>query len=284
MSWSTSNRVVAPGATVEKLAGGFAFTEGPTCDADGNLLFTDQPNDRILKWSTERRLSTFLRPAGRANGMYFAPGGDLIACADEKTALWSIAPNGTTTVLLDAYANMALNGPNDVWVRPDGALYFTDPFYPRSWWSYDTRPQDGEHVYFLSADRQRLTRVITDMTRPNGIIGTPDGRTLFVADIGAKQTFRYDSAPDGSVSGKTLVVDEGSDGMTLDAEGNLYLTGNGVMVFDSRGQQIEHIPIPDEKWTANVSFGGKDRQTLFITASTGLYAIRMRVRAANAAK
>jgi len=198
--------------------------------------------------------------------------------------LWSIAPNGTTTVLLDAYANMALNGPNDVWVRPDGALYFTDPFYPRSWWSYDTRPQDGEHVYFLSADRQRLTRVITDMTRPNGIIGTPDGRTLFVADIGAKQTFRYDSAPDGSVSGKTLVVDEGSDGMTLDAEGHLYLTGNGVMVFDSRGQQIEHIPIPDEKWTANVSFGGKDRQTLFITASTGLYAIRMRVRAANAAK
>ena len=284
MSWSTSNRVVAPGATVEKLAGGFAFTEGPTCDADGNLLFTDQPNDRILKWSTERRLSTFLQPAGRANGMYFAPGGDLIACADEKTALWSIAPNGTTTVLLDAYANMALNGPNDVWVRPDGALYFTDPFYPRSWWSYDTRPQDGEHVYFLSADRQRLTRVITDMTRPNGIIGTPDGRTLFVADIGAKQTFRYDSAPDGRVSGKTLVVDEGSDGMTLDAEGHLYLTGNGVMVFDSRGQQIEHIPIPDEKWTANVSFGGKDRRTLFITASTGLYGIRMRVRGANAAK
>lgn len=243
MPWSTGNRVVAPGATVEKLAGGFAFTEGPTCDADGNVLFTDQPNNLILKWSTEGQLSTFLQPAGRANGMYFAPGGDLIACADEKTALWSIAPDGTTTLLLDAYAKRALNGPNDVWVRPDGALYFTDPFYPRPWWTYDAKPQDGEHVYFLSADRQRLVRVITDMRQPNGIIGTPDGGTLFVADIGAKQTFRYDIAPDGDLSGKTLFVEQGSDGMTLDAEGHLYLTGDGVMVFDSQGQKIEQIRI-----------------------------------------
>jgi gluconolactonase len=275
---------IAPGATVEKLAGGFAFTEGPTCDADGNLLFTDQPNDRILKWSTEGKLSTFLHPAGRANGMYFAPGGDLVACADEKTALWSIAPDGTTTLLVDGYAARPLNGPNDVWVRPDGALYFTDPFYPRPWWTYDTKPQDGEHVYFLPADRGPLVRVITDLQQPNGIIGTPDGRTLFVADIGANRTFRYDIAPDGELSGKTLVVSQGSDGMTLDADGNLYLTGDGVMVFDSQGRQIGHIRIPDEKWTANVSFGGKDRQTLFITASTGLYAIRMRTRGANAAK
>jgi gluconolactonase len=281
---TTSNRVVAAGATVEKLAGGFTFTEGPTCDADGNLLFTDQPNNRILKWSREGRLSTFLQPAGRANGLYFAPGGHLIACADEMTALWSITPDGTTTVLLDKYANRALNGPNDVWVRPDGALYFTDPFYPRSWWTYETRPQDGEHVYFLSADRKRLVRVITDMIKPNGIIGTPDGRTLFVADIGAKQTFRYDIRPDDTLSGKTLVIEQGSDGMTLDAEGHLYLTGAGVMVFDSRGQQVDHIAIPDEKWTANVSFGGKNRQTLFVTASTGLYGIRMRIGGANAAK
>jgi gluconolactonase len=284
MSPRPGTAVVASGATVEQLAGGLAFTEGPTCDADGNVLFTDQPNDRILKWSTEGRLSTFLQPAGRANGMYFAPGGDLIACADEKTALWSIAPDGTTTRLVDAYANRALNGPNDVWVRPDGALYFTDPFYRRPWWTYDSRPQDGEHVYFLSADRRRLDRVITDLTKPNGIIGTPDGRTLFVADIGAGQTFRYDIAADGTLSGKTLVVERGSDGMTIDAEGHLYLTGDGVMAFDLSGQQIEHIQIPGEKWTANVSFGGKDRQTLFITASTGLYAIRMRVRGANASK
>lgn len=284
MPWRTGERVVAPEATVEKLAGGFAFTEGPTCDPDGNVLFTDQPNDRILKWSTEGRLSTFLQPAGRANGMCFTPGGDLIACADQNTALWSIAPGGTTTVLLDTYGSRALNGPNDVWVRPDGALYFTDPFYPRPWWTHHTMPQDGQHVYFLSADRKRLVRVTTDLTKPNGIIGTPDGRSVFVSDIEAKQTFRYDIAPDGNLSGKTLVVEQGSDGMSLDDEGHLYLTGDGVMVFDSQGRQIDHIRIPDEKWTANVAFGCRDRQTLFITASTGLYGIRMRVRGANAAK
>ena len=186
-------RVVAPGARLEKLAGGFEFTEGPTCDAEGNVFFTDQPNDRILKWSVEGKLSTFLQPAGRANGMYFDPGGHLIACADEKTALWSIAPDGTVTVLVGEYAGKLLNGPNDVWVRPDGALYFTDPFYDRSWWTHHTMPQDGQHVYFLSTDRRRLVRVAGDLEKPNGIIGTPDGKTLYVADIDAGRTYRYDS-------------------------------------------------------------------------------------------
>jgi gluconolactonase len=278
------NRVIAPGTTVEKLAGGFAFTEGPTCDPEGNLFFTDQPNDRILKWSVEGKLSTFLQPAGRANGMYFDPGGRLIACADEKTALWSIAPDGSVTVILDDYGGKPLNGPNDVWVRPDGALYFTDPFYKRPWWAYDTMPQDGQHVYYLSTDRRRLVRVADDLVKPNGIIGTPDGKMLYVSDIGAGKTYRYDIAPGGSLTRKTLVVEHGSDGMTLDSEGNLYLTGNGVLVFDQAGRQIDEIRIPDERWTANVSFCGKDRQTLFITATTGLYAVRMRVKGANAAK
>ena len=276
--------MVAPGAMVQKLADGFTFTEGPTCDAEGNLYFTDQPTDRILKWSVGGQLSTFLQPAGRANGMYFAPGGELVACADEKTALWSIARDGAVTVLLDTYADRRLNGPNDVWVRPDGALYFTDPFYQREWWTHAAMPQGGQHVYFLSADRQQLVRVVTDLTQPNGIIGTPDGKTLFVSDIAGKQTWRYAISPDGSLSGKTLVVEQGSDGMTLDDEGHLYLTGDGVMVFDASGRQIEQIRIPGEKWTANVSFWGSNRQTLFITASTGLYAIEMRVRGANAAK
>ena len=275
---------MAPGATLEKLAGGFAFTEGPTCDAEGNLFFTDQPNDRILKWTVGGTLITFLQPAGRANGMCFDARGNLIACADEKTALWSIAPDGKVTVLLDRYEGRSLNGPNDVWVRPDGALYFTDPFYPRTWWTYDTMPQDGQHVYFLSADRQRLVRVTHDLDKPNGIIGTPDGKRLYVADIGAGKTYGYEMAADGALTHKTLVVEHGSDGMTLDNEGNLYLTGDGVLVFDKAGRQIDHIQVPNESWTANVSFGGKDRHTLFITASTGLYAIRMRVKGANASK
>jgi gluconolactonase len=276
--------VIAPGVSVEKVAGGFEFTEGPTCDATGNLYFTDQPNNRILTWSADGRLSTFLQPAGRANGMYVAPGGDLIACADEKTALWSIAPDRTVTVLLDEYTGTALNGPNDVWVRPDGALYFTDPFYQRTWWTHDSMPQDGQHVYFLSANREALVRVTDDLEKPNGIIGTPDGKTLFVSDFGANKTYRYDIGPAGGLSGKTLVIDQGSDGMTLDTEGHLYLTGDGVMVFDATGRQVEHIAIPGEKWTANVAFCGQDRRTLFITASTGLYAVRTRMTGANTAK
>src|SRR6185436_11856363 len=175
--------------------------------------------------------------------------------------------------LVNEYAGRRLNGPNDVWVRPDGGIYFTDPFYKRSWWTHDTMPQDGQHVYFLPPDRRQLLRVADDLVKPNGIIGTPDGRTLYVADIDADKTYRYDISPDG-----------GLDGMTLDTDGNLYLTGEGVAVFDRTGREIERIPVPDEKWTANVSFGGNDRRMLFITASRGLYGVRTLTTGANASK
>ncbi len=279
------NGVIAPGAKLEKLAGDFKFTEGPTCDAAGNVFFTDQPNDRIMKWGVDGKLSTFMQPAGRANGMCFDAQGNLIACADETNALWSIAPDGKVTVILNTYRDKLLNGPNDVWVAPNGGMYFTDPFYKRTWWKHDRMPQDGQHVYYLAPDRQKLLRVADDLTQPNGIIGTPDGKTLYVADIGAKKTYRFDIQPDGRLANKKLVCEQGSDGMTLDNEGNLYLTGRGVMVFDPSGKQIEHIQVPQaDGWTANVCFGGKDKQTLFITASKSLYAIRMRVKGANQAK
>lgn len=275
--------VIVPGAALEKLAGGFSFTEGPTSDKDGHVYFTDQPNNRILKWSVDGRLITFLQPAGRSNGMYFDAKGNLLACADEKTELWAIAPDGTHTVLAKTYAGKPLNGPNDVWERPDGAIYFTDPFYKRDWWDYSARPQDSEQVYFLAADRKTLTRVTTDLAQPNGIIGTPDGRTLYVADIRAGKTYRFDIQPDGTLTNKRLHCELGSDGMTLDTDGNLYLTGKGVSIVDPSGKQIGQIDVP-EPWTANVSFGGRDHQTLFITASKGLYAVRLRVKGANAAK
>jgi len=275
--------VIAPGAKLEKLAGDFKFTEGPTCDRAGNVFFTDQPNDRIMKWSVDGKLSTFLQPAGRANGMFFDRPGNLIACADEKTELWSITRDGKHTVLAKTYEGKPLNAPNDVWVRADGSLYFTDPFYKRSWWDYDQPPQGTEQVYFLSADRKELKRVTTDLVQPNGIIGTPDGKKLFVADIRARKTWAYDILPDGNLTNKTLRCELGSDGMTLDTEGNLYLTGRGVIVFNPAGKQIEQIAVP-ESWTANVSFGGSDHQTLFITASKGFYSIKMKFKGANAAK
>jgi gluconolactonase len=284
LSSGAENGVLAPGAQLQKLSGGFAFTEGPTCDAGGNLFFTDQPNDRILKWSAEGRLSTFLQPAGRANGMYFDADGRLIACADEQNELWAISPGGEIAVLWKGHEGRPLNGPNDVWVHPAGGLYFTDPFYKRSWWTHDAMPQDGQHVYYLAPGAEKLLRVTDDLTQPNGIIGSPDGKTLYVADIGANRTWRYEIQADGRLAHKTLFCEHGSDGMTLDDEGHLYLTGDGVRVFDPAGRQVDHVKVPDEAWTANVSFCGSDRRTLFITASEGLYSIRTRTRAAGPAK
>lgn len=282
-----SESLVAPGAKLEKLAGDFKFTEGPTCDQNGNLFFTDQPNDRILKWSVDGKLTTFLEPAGRANGMYFDVRGNLIACAEANNQLWSIAPDKTVTVLATNYQGKYFNGPNDVWSAPDGSLYFTDPFYRRGWADTNLVRVVGENVYHLLPDRKSLQAYATDLKKPNGITGSPDGKKLFVADIRANQTWRYDILPDGSLTNQTLFCTKGSDGMTMDALGNLYLcatgTTNGVSVFDQTGKQIEHIDVP-ERWTANVSFGGKDHQTLFITASESLYSIKLRVKGANAAK
>ncbi len=275
--------VLAPDAKLTKLSDEFKFTEGPTCDADGNVFFTDQPNNRIMKWSVDGKLSTFLQPSGRSNGMYFDAKGNIISCADEKCELWSIAPDGTHTVLVKDFDGILLCGPNDVWVRPDGAMYFTDPFYKRPWWTHDKAPQDGQHVYFLAADLKTVTRVADDLKQPNGIIGSPDGKTLFVSDIGANKTYRYDIQPDGKLTNKKLHCEKGSDGMTLDKEGNLYITGKGVFIFDKDGKQIEHIDV-NEPWTANICFGGKNKKTLFITASKCLYSIETRVAGANAAK
>ena len=275
--------VVAPGAKVEKLAGDFQFTEGPTADAAGNVYFTDQPNNRIMRWSVDGKLTTFLQPAGRANGMCFDRHGQLIACADEKNELWSIDPAGKATVLLAGYQEKRLNGPNDVWIRPDGGMYFTDPFYKRPWWQHAEMPQDGQHVYFFVPSTKKLVRVVDSLKQPNGIIGTADGKTLFVADIGDRKTYRFDIQPDGALTNKQLFCELGSDGMTIDAERNLYLTGRGVSVFDKTGQKIDQIDVP-ESWTANVCFGGADRKTLFITASKGLYSVRTRFKGQDPAK
>ncbi len=272
--------IIAPGAKVEKLAGGFQFTEGPAADAQGNVFFTDQPNDRILKWSTDGKLTTFLKPCGRSNGLCFDAQGNLWACADEKNELWCIDPAGKIEVVVKDFEGKLLNGPNDLWVRPDGGIYFTDPFYKRDYWKRGAMEQNGQCVYYLAPDHKALTRVADDLKQPNGIIGTPDGKTLYVADIAARKTYAYDVRPDGALAGKRLFCNLGSDGMTIDREGNVYLTGRGVTVFDRSGKQIEQIAV-DERWTANVCFGGKDGRTLFITASKGLYGLRMRVQGAG---
>ncbi len=273
-----NTQLVAEGATLKTLSTEFKFTEGPIADAKGNVFFTDQPNDRIMKWSVDGKLSTFLKPSGRSNGLYFDRDGSLLACADEKNELWSISMDGKHKVLVDDYDGKLLNGPNDLWVRPDGGLYFTDPYYKRGYWKRGEIEQSGRCVYYLSPDRKRLARVVDSVKQPNGIVGTPDGRMLYVADIGDGKTYSFKINKDGSLSDRKLFCELGSDGMTIDDQGNIYLTGKGVHVFNSKGEKIHHIEVP-EGWTANVCFGGPQFDTLFITASKGLYALKMNVRA-----
>ena len=273
---AAESNLIASGATLQKVADTFAFTEGPASDKDGNVYFTDQPNDRIMKWSPDGTLSTFMQPCGRANGLSFDFEGNLWACADETNALWRIHPDKTIDVMVKDYEGKLLNGPNDVWIRPGGGIYFTDPYYKRPYWKRGPK-EIPECVYYLTPDYKKLVRVIDDFKQPNGIIGTPDGKTLYVADIGGKKTYRYAIQADGSLKRKHLFCELGSDGMTIDNRGNVYLTGKGVTVFDSAGKQIEHIEVA-EPWTANVCFGGKDRQTLFITASKCIYTLQMRVK------
>lgn len=264
--------LVAAGAEVQKLAGDFQFTEGPAVDAEGNIFFSDIPNDKIHKWSVDGELSTFRDRSRGANGLYFDREGNLIVCEGGSRRLTSISPTGRRTTLVDAYFGKQLNSPNDVWVRPDGGIYFTDPRYG----DMEGLEQDGFHVYYLSPKRAGLIRVTRDLTKPNGVVGTADGKKLYIADAGAGKTYVYNIQEDGTLADKQLFVSQGSDGMTLDERGNLYLTGAGVDVFNPDGEKIGTIEVPERP--ANVCFGGKDRKTLFITARTSLYSIAMAVR------
>jgi gluconolactonase len=275
---SAAGQALFAGSPVPQLvAKQFAFTEGPAVDKEGNIFFTDQPNDKIWKYDLAGKLSVFLSPAGRANGMYFDKKGNLLACADAQGQLWSIAPSGKTKVLVDKVAGQQLNGPNDVWVNPQGGLFFTDPYYKRDYWPA-TRPAPiAEYVYYLAPGAGQPLAVETTLKKPNGLIGTPDGKQLYIADIGANKTYRYRLGAKGELLDKQLFVEQGSDGMTLDEQGNVYLTGQGVTIYSPTGQRLAHIDVP-AAWTANLCFGGKDMKTLFITASEAVYTVPMQVR------
>jgi gluconolactonase len=208
--------------------------------------------------------------------LFFEKDGTLLACADEKNELWAISPDKTHRVLLSNFEDKLLNGPNDLWVNSDGSLFFTDPYYRRPYWDRGPSEQSTQGVYWVSPDRKQVRRVIDNLKQPNGIIGDADKGILYVADIGDGKTYRYKIGEEGSLSDAQLFCRQGSDGMTMDREGNVYLTGGkGVTVFDPQGRMIEVIKVP-ERWSANVTFGGPQRRTLFITSSDSLYSIEMR--------
>jgi len=271
--------IVKKEAKLIKIGSGFIFTEGPAVDKNGNVFFTDQPNNTIVKWSSNSgQLSIFSDDSGRANGLYFDSNGNLLACADMDNQIWSFSPDGKHKVLLDLYDGKKLNGPNDLWVHPNGGIFFTDPLYKRNYWKRNPdRQQDGEHVYFISQDGKKVERVETTLVKPNGIVGSANGKLLYVADIGGKKTYSYRINKNNQLIDKKLFAEMGSDGMTLDQKGNVYLTGDGVTVFNKKGIKIAHIPL-SARWTANVCFGGSDKSTLFITAMDGLFTLDMNVK------
>jgi len=270
LACAAAQEIVAKDASVRKLAGGFKFTEGPAADKEGTVYFTDIPSNRIHKWTVSAELLTFLEDSRGANGLAFDTDGNLIACAGGTGQILSIDPSGEVTVLVEEYQGRPFNSPNDLWIDPRGGIYFTDPRYG----SRERLPQEGEHVYYLPPDSRKAMRVITDMIRPNGLIGTADGK-LYVADHGADRTFVYGINPDGTLFGKKLFAPQGSDGVTMDSLGNIYLTADSVNVYTPDGRLIETIEVPEKP--SNVCFGGKDSKTLFITARTSLYAIDMQV-------
>jgi len=272
-----SLKVIKPGASLKQVSKQFSFTEGPAADYKGNIFFTDQPNDKIWEFDINGKLSLFMDSTGRSNGLYFDKQGNLIACADERNQLWSITPRRKVTILLKEFQGHRLNGPNDLWIDPGGGIYFTDPYYQRDYWERKSPEIDGQKVYYLPKGKSEAIIVDGELAQPNGIVGTPDGRVLYVADIQAGKTYRYEIRPDGSLTNRTLLISQGSDGMTLDNKGNLYLTGNGVTIYNNEGHKLGNIPVPSG-WTANVCFGGKNRDILFITASESIYTLQMRVK------
>ncbi len=275
-----SLQLVVKGATLIKVSGQFIFTEGPAVDKKGNIYFTDQPNDKIWKYEINGRLSLFMNKTGRSNGLYFDKNGDIIACADNKDELWRITPAKKVTVLLNNFNGHRLNGPNDLWIDAKGGIYFTDPYYQRDYWDRKQPDIDGQKVYYLAKGKKEAVIADDHIKQPNGIVGTPDGKTLYVADIGDWKTYRYHINEDASLSDRQLLFSQGSDGMTLDNKGNIYVTGQGVTIYNKDGVKIGHIPVPGD-WTANLCFGGNVRKTLFNTDKESLYCIQMNVKVLN---
>lgn len=257
----------------------FSFTEGPAVDKEGNVFFTDQPNNKIYKYDINGKLSLFMDKAKRSNGLFFDAKGNIISCADEENQLVSINPAGKKiTVLANKFEGENFNGPNDVWVnRTNGNIYFTDPYYKRDYWPANHTHLKNQFVYVLPKGKKEATIADSSLQKPNGIVGTADGKTLFVADIGGSKIYKFEIDNQGRLTNKTLFVNQGSDGMTLDNEGNLYLCGKGVTIYNPEGKKIQHIDIPED-WTANICFGGKHKDILFITASKSVYIVHMKVK------
>jgi gluconolactonase len=259
---------------MEKLAGNFGFTEGPAVAANGAIYFTDIPNNLILKWTLENQLDTFRINSGGANGLFFDKDENLFACEGEKGQVSSTSPDGIYRVLASTFDGERFNQPNDLWPDGKGGVYFTDPKYAAN---DPYLPQNGMHVYYILPGNESVLRVCDDYLRPNGILGSLDGKTLYITDNKAGKTYSYGIKEDGSLTNKSLFVPYGCDGMTMDTAGNIYITTNGknaIDIFSVSGELLESIEVPEKP--SNLCFGGEERNELYITASSSLYRIKLK--------
>lgn len=279
-----ANLLLEPDAKVKKLASGLKFTEGPAwLPGAKKLIFSDIPNSNIMQWTEADGLSVF-RKSEEANGNILDLQGRIVSCQHAGRNLVRAEPNGAITVLADKYDGKKFNSPNDVAVRSDGTLWFTDP----SWGLKEKAEIPGHWVFKLDPKSGKVDPVIKDLPMPNGIVFSSDESRLYVADTGGNTRHPdpafhklpasihcYAIDKDGRLGKTIFIIKQGSDGMKLDVQGNLYTThGNQVHVYNADGKPVGRIEVPENP--ANLCFGGDDFKTLFITARTSLYSVRVK--------
>ncbi|MBN1627518.1 MAG: SMP-30/gluconolactonase/LRE family protein [Deltaproteobacteria bacterium] len=266
--------LIAPGAVLTKVQSGFNFTEGPAADAEGNVYFTDIPNKRIWKWTwKDGKISLYRENTGEANGLMFDAKGRMVVCEMGNSRVTLDDMKGNITVVADSWNGKKIHMPNDLWIDPKGGIYFSDFMGPGS------GEEGGLQVYYISPDGKTVTRATDDLVAPNGLAGTPDGNTLYITDPGAKKTWSYKINADGALTDKKVFCEQSTDGFKLDEKGNLYFSGDaGVTIFSHEGKKIEEIPMSGR--CSNLTFGGNDRKTLFITGGDTIYTLEMAVKGA----
>lgn len=268
MSSGKGSSVVARGAVSKSVQSDFTLdrTEGPATDAEGNVYFTEALGKRILKWSSsDGKISVYKQYDTEVIGMTFDDKGCLIVCESGNHRLIRDDLKGNITVIADSYEGNNLMRPNDVWVNPKGGIYFSDT-----------------QIYYISPDEKQITRVTNDVEGANGVIGTPDGKTLYVG--GREDIWSFKIQPDGSLTDKKPFCKVTTpDGIAMDEKNNLYVTNRGgpLLVYNSKGEKIEEVPYPDIVY--NLKFGGKDRKTLFLCCQKSVYTLEMAVKGAPTA-
>jgi gluconolactonase len=278
------NQIVPPDAKLTKLAGNLQFTEGPVWRAEngGYLVFSDIPANELKRWTPKSGLTTFRQPSQNANGNTLDRAGRLVTCEHSGRRVSVQEKDGAVHTLVDRCDGRKFNSPNDVVVKSDGTVWFTDPPYglPKG----ETREQDGNYIFRFDPRTKTTTAVAKDFDMPNGLCFSPDEKKLYIADSGQPRHLRvFDVQPDGTLTGGTVFcqIDQGGpDGIRCDASGRIFSSaGDGIHIFSPAGKLIGKILVPEGP--ANLCFGGTDGNTLFITARTSLYSIPLLVTGAK---